>query len=62
MTDAQGCTLDSTLEVVIPDTLEFETLVTQEDVGNDASIALDIFGGTPPTRSCGTTEPSETPH
>jgi hypothetical protein len=48
MTDAQGCTLDSTLEVVIPDTLGFETLVVQEDVGNDASIALDIFGGTLP--------------
>lgn len=48
MTDAQGCTLDSTLEIVIPDTLGFEALVVQEDVGNDASIVLDIFGGTLP--------------
>lgn len=48
MTDANGCALDSVLEVVIPDALSFDAIVVQEDAGDDASIVLNITGGTPP--------------
>ena len=48
MTDANGCAVDSALEVIIPDMLICDAIVVQEDEGNDASIVLDIAGGTPP--------------
>lgn len=48
LTDAQGCTLDSSFTVVIPDALGFGLTVVDEDVGNDGAIVLDIFGGSPP--------------
>lgn len=48
LTDAQGCVVDSVLEVVIPDPLDMSVAVVNEDAGSDASIALSISGGTPP--------------
>ena len=48
MTDANGCAVDSVLEVIIPDLLSFEAIVVQENTGDDESIVLDITGGTPP--------------
>lgn len=48
LTDGNGCVLDSTIEVVVPEPLSFNVTVVQEDLGGDASIALDIAGGTPP--------------
>ena len=48
MTDVNGCVLDSTLEVVIPDPVVVEVEVVQEDEGNDGSLTLNISGGSPP--------------
>ena len=48
MTDANGCVMDSTLEVVIPDPVVVEVDVVQEDGGNDGSLTLNISGGSSP--------------
>ena len=48
LSDAAGCTLDSTWVVDIPAPLEFEVTVTPEDAGDDGAISLQITGGTPP--------------
>ena len=48
LTDAQGCVVDSVMEIVIPDPLDMSATVINEDVGGDASISLSISGGTPP--------------
>lgn len=46
--DANGCTVDSSLMVVIPPPLTCGVVVTHEDVGNDGSLELNPAGGTPP--------------
>ena len=48
LTDAQGCTIDSSIIVVIPDPLVADVELENESNGNDGSIALQISGGTPP--------------
>ena len=48
LTDGNGCTLDSSLQVVIPDPLTIEVQVINEDAGEDGSLSLSIEGGTPP--------------
>lgn len=46
--DANGCTVDSTIVIDIPEPLTCEVLVTPEDVGNDGALELVLGGGTPP--------------
>ena len=46
--DAHGCTLDSSIQVVIPDPLECEVTVIPEDLGDDGALLLDLSGGTLP--------------
>ena len=48
LTDGNGCTLDSSLLVVIPAPLTIEVVVFHEDAGEDGSLSLLIEGGTPP--------------
>lgn len=48
LTDGAGCQLDTTWSVDLPEPLSFNALVTPEDEGGDASIALEVSGGTPP--------------
>lgn len=48
LTDANECALDSSFFVVIPEPITFDVQVVHEDEGFDASIALDIAGGTAP--------------
>lgn len=48
LSDANGCVLDSLITVVIPAPLIVEVDVVQEDAGNDASLTLNISGGTLP--------------
>jgi hypothetical protein len=48
LTDDNGCTLDSSFVVVIPEPVEFDVFVVDEDLGGDASISLDVTGGVVP--------------
>lgn len=48
LTDDQGCVIDSSFLVEIPDPIVFEVTVIDEDFGGDGSIALGISGGTEP--------------
>ena len=48
LTDAQGCQLDSTLLVEIPDSLFAAVTVVNEDLGGDGAIILSPQGGTLP--------------
>jgi len=46
--DAQGCTVDSSIVVQIPDPLSCGVVVTLEDLGNDGALELNPAGGTAP--------------
>lgn len=46
--DANGCTVDSSIVVEIPDPLTCDVIVTHEDVGGDGALELNPAGGTPP--------------
>jgi hypothetical protein len=46
--DAQGCTLDSSIVVEIPDPLSCGVVVTPEDLGYDGALELNPAGGTAP--------------
>lgn len=46
--DANGCTLDSSLLVIVPDPMGCEVTVMDEEDGDDGAIILDLSGGTMP--------------
>ena len=46
--DAHGCTLDTSIQVMIPEPLECEVTVIPEDLGEDGALVLDLTGGTLP--------------
>ena len=48
LTDANGCALDSSILVAYPEPLSAEVIVVHEDDGGDASISLELSGGTLP--------------
>lgn len=48
LTDNLGCVLDSSFIVEIPQPLECEVTVLEEDLGNDGAIELQLSGGTAP--------------
>ena len=48
LTDNHGCTLDSVILVEIPEPLVFDVSVVDENLGGDASISIEISGGTSP--------------
>lgn len=48
LNDAQGCVVDSTWVVEIPEVLAFEVTVVDEDAGNDGAIVVEVTGGSPP--------------
>ncbi len=48
LTDDNGCSLDSSFIVDIPEPLGYVVYVVNEDLGGDGSIALELIGGTAP--------------